>query len=192
MTIEQELRARSGEVCEICGENSATLVPYLLPDSPTDGTDAHVLLCSDYADQLTGATPVEPERWRVLADSVWSSVPAVQVLSYRMLHQLRGEGWPIELLDMVYLEDEVRRWAEAGLPDEQAIVHQDAHGNVLQAGDTVVLTKDLNVKGAGFTAKRGTAVRRIALVYDNPKHIEGRVNGQQIIILTEFVKKQNK
>jgi len=49
----------------------------------------------------------------------------------------------------------------------------------------------LNVKGASFTAKRGTAVRKISLVPDNAAHIEGRVNGQQIVILTEFVKKSN-
>jgi protein PhnA len=69
--------------------------------------------------------------------------------------------------------------------------HIDSNGVVLQAGDTVVLVKDLDVKGAGFTAKRGTAVRGISLVADNPEHIEGRVNGQQIVILTKFVKKSN-
>ena len=72
-----------------------------------------------------------------------------------------------------------------GSSDE--IKHVDSNGSVLKAGDTVVLIKDLNVKGAGFTAKRGTAVRRISLVHDNPEHIEGRVEGQQIVILTKFV-----
>jgi len=49
--------------------------------------------------------------------------------------------------------------------------------------------KDLNVKGGGFMAKRGTVVRGISLAANNPEHIEGRVNGQQIVILTQFVKK---
>jgi protein PhnA len=53
------------------------------------------------------------------------------------------------------------------------------------------LIKDLAVKGAGFTAKRGTTVRNISLVPDNEEHIEGRVNGQQIVILTKFIKKSN-
>ena len=69
------------------------------------------------------------------------------------------------------------------------MVHRDCHGAVLDVGDTVTLIKDLKVKGAGFTAKRGTAVRNIGLVADNPAHIEGRVNDQRIVILTEFVKK---
>ncbi|MCK4709481.1 MAG: alkylphosphonate utilization protein, partial [Gammaproteobacteria bacterium] len=72
-----------------------------------------------------------------------------------------------------------------------SVKHIDSNGNILQAGDTVTLIKDLNVKGANFTAKRGAAVRGISLVADNPEHIEGRVNGQQIVILTKFIKKSN-
>jgi len=91
---------------------------------------------------------------------------------------------------MLYLDYETQAWAEAGDADaEDAPEHLDSNGAALGAGDTVTLIKDLNVKGASFTAKRGTAVRGISLVVDNPKHIEGRVNGQQIVILTEFVRK---
>ena len=93
---------------------------------------------------------------------------------------------------MLYLDDETLAWAQAtgeGQEDEDSIVHRDSNGNVLEAGDTVTLIKDLDVKGANFTAKRGTAVRNISLVPDNPEHLEGRVNGQQIVILTKFVKK---
>jgi len=67
----------------------------------------------------------------------------------------------------------------------------DSYDVVLNAGDTITLIKDLNVKGANFTAKRGTTVRGISLVADNPDYIEGRVNGQQIVILTKFVKRSN-
>ena len=68
--------------------------------------------------------------------------------------------------------------------------HRDSNGVPLAVGDTVVLIKDLSVKGAGFTAKRGTFVRGISLVVGDDAHIEGRVNGQRMIILTEFVKKK--
>jgi protein PhnA len=67
----------------------------------------------------------------------------------------------------------------------------DSNGTILEAGDSVTLIKDLNVKGANFTAKRGTVVRGIFLVADNPEHIEGKINGQQIVILTKFVKKSS-
>jgi protein PhnA len=89
---------------------------------------------------------------------------------------------------MLYLDEETQEWAQA-LGSDDGVKHIDSNGNVLQPGDTVVLIQDLNVKGANFTAKRGTAVRRISLVADNPEHIEGRVNDQHIVILTKYVKK---
>jgi protein PhnA len=113
-------------------------------------------------------------------------------MAWRMLTRLSSEGWPQELLDMLYLDDETLAWAKAsgeGASDDDSVRHVDSNGAVLEAGDTVTLIKDLNVKGANFTAKRGTAVRGISLVADNPEHIEGKVNGQQIVILTKFVKK---
>ena len=98
------------------------------------------------------------------------------------------------MLDMMYLDDETLAWAKSGIeaePDEDAVIHKDSNGAVLSAGDTVTLIKDLDVKGTSFTGKRGTAVRNISLVQSNSEHIEGRVNGTQIVILTKFVKRAN-
>ena len=100
-------------------------------------------------------------------------------------------SWTQNLLDMMYLEDDILKWAKAtgeGI-EGMDVKHRDSNGVVISQGDTVVLIKDLDVKGAGFTAKRGTAVRNVNLVNDNPEHIEGKVNGQRIVILTQFVKK---
>ena len=191
MSIEQDLETRSGNVCELCGATDDLSV-YEVPSSPTEGTDAAVYVCSTCKTQLTDADSVNANHWRCLNDSMWSEVDAVKVVAYRMLNQLKGEGWPQDLLDMMYLEDDVRAWADAGLADEnaeEAIVHRDSNGAILEAGDSVTIIKDLVVKGGGFTAKRGTPVRNIRLVQDNPEHIEGRVNGQMIVILTEFTKK---
>ena len=90
-------------------------------------------------------------------------------------------------------ERETMNWARATGESDAAeeVKHLDSNGTVLQAGDTVTLIKDLNVKGANFIAKRGTAVRGISLVADNPEHIEGKINGQRIVILTKFVKKSS-
>ncbi|MCW8922371.1 MAG: alkylphosphonate utilization protein, partial [Gammaproteobacteria bacterium] len=133
---------------------------------------------------------IDVNHWRCLNDSMWNQTPAVQVMAWRMLDRLSAEGWPQDLLDMLYLDDETLAWAKAvGEDDDESIQHVDSNGAVLEAGDTVTLIKDLDVKGANFTAKRGTAVRGISLVADNPEHIEGRVEGQRIVILTRFVKK---
>lgn len=188
MSVEQTLEARSEGKCELCGATEGLAV-YEVPNSPCDGADAAVYACETCKTQLEDADQVNANHWRCLNDSMWSEVDAVKVVAYRMLNQLRGEGWPQDLLDMMYLEDDVKAWAEAGAPDEDAVVHKDSNGAVLENGDTVVLIKDLKVSGGGFTAKRGTPVRNIRLVADNEAHIEGRVNSQLIVILTEFVKK---
>ena len=133
--------------------------------------------------------PQEAPHWQCLHEAIWSTDPATQVLAWRLLKGLETEVWARDLLDIAYLEPDVQSWAEAGLSDAPDVIHRDSNGTVLAQGDTVVLIKDLPVKGAGFTAKRGTAVRGISLVADNAEHIEGRVEGQRIVILTQFVKK---
>ncbi|NJC26623.1 alkylphosphonate utilization protein [Neolewinella antarctica] len=175
--------------CQLSGATENLTTFAVGPDAP-GRAPVEITLTQNLHDQLTGETEVAPNDWRCLNDAMWSENDAVKVVSYRMLHQLKAEGWPQDLLDMIYLEEETLAWAKAGLPDENAVVHLGANGNVLSVGDTVVLIKDLKVKGGGFTAKRGTAVRNIRLVADNAGQIEGRVEDQQIVILTEYVKKK--
>jgi len=189
MSTETELQTRSESKCELCAstENLDTFEV-----APSDGTAGQsVLICATCREQIEDSEKIDANHWRCLNDSMWSQVPAVQVMAWRMLTQLRGEGWPQDLLDMLYLDDEVLAWAKAGMEDENAVKHVDSNGAVLEAGDTVTLIKDLDVKGSSITAKRGTAVRGIRLVQDNAEQIEGRVDGQTIVILTKFVKKSN-
>jgi protein PhnA len=120
---------------------------------------------------------------------MWSEVPAVKVLAFRILTELQGEGWPADLLEMIYLDDETMTWAKATMEDPDAIKHFDSNGVQLKSGDSVVLIKDLDVKGSSMVAKRGTAVRNIRCVHNDPTLIEGKVNGQTIYILTQYVKK---
>lgn len=191
MSLEKDLHSRSNSTCEICGSKNGLLV-YTVPPKADENTDHSALICSVCAAQLADPAKTDANHWRCLNDSMWSEVPAVKVIAWRMLSRLRGEGWPQDLLDMLYLEEDDLKWAKAtgeGVDEEDKIIHRDSNGAVLQAGDTVVLIKDLDVKGANFTAKRGTAVRNIMLVDNNPEHIEGRVDGQHIVILTKFVKK---
>ncbi len=109
-----------------------------------------------------------------------------------MLHRLKGDGWSQDLLDMMYLEEDLHQWAAvAGDAEDKsdAIVHRDVNGVVLNAGDSVVLIKDLKVKGSSMVAKQGTAVRRISLDRENAEYIEGKVGPTQIVIITKYVKK---
>ncbi|WP_260293107.1 PhnA domain-containing protein [Sedimenticola hydrogenitrophicus] len=191
MSTEQALLERSESKCELCAATE-NLQPYPVPPASEDSAEQSLLLCDTCREQIEAPEKTDPNHWRCLNDSMWSQVPAVQVVAWRMLKRLSAEGWPQDLLDMLYLDESTLAWAEAGSESgggEQSAPHLDCNGARLEAGDTVTLTKDLNVKGANFTAKRGTAVRGISLVADNPGQIEGRVNGQQIVILTQFVKK---
>ncbi|MCK7614129.1 PhnA domain-containing protein [Roseibium sediminicola] len=192
MSLEQSLRDRAGNACEVCGATEALKQLDVGPGS--DGTaDMAVLVCTTCAEQISGMANLDPNHLRCLNEAAWSQVPPVQVTAYRLLSRMPEESWARDLLDMLYLDDETLAWAKAGQEggtgDDTGVVHKDTHGAVLSAGDTVTLIKDLKVKGAGFTAKRGTAVRNISLVADNAEQIEGRVNDQRIVILTEFVKK---
>ncbi len=188
MSFEKELIARSGNTCELSG-NTDNLVAYLVAPAAGTNADEFIYIQQRLKEQLDGSSEVIPNDWRCLNDSMWSEVPAVKVIAYRMLNNLKAEGWPADLLDMIYLEDETLAWAKAGMEDEDAIKHIDSNGVTINAGDTVVLIKDLDVKGSSMVAKRGTSVRNVRLVQDNPELIEGKVNGQTIYILTQFVKK---
>jgi protein PhnA len=191
MSTEKELQVRSESKCELCA-STENLNAYEVPPTSDGSADESILICQTCLEQIENPEKVEVNHWRCLNDSMWSQVPAVQIMAWRMLTRLNSEGWAQDLLGMLYLDDDALAWAQAtgeGASDEDTVRHMDSNGAILQAGDTVTLIKDLNVKGAGFTAKRGTAVRGISLVADNPEHIEGRVSGQQIVILTKFVKK---
>lgn len=191
MSLEKELHARSGSKCELCGATE-NLTAFKVPPTSNGNADECVLLCDTCQGQITNPDTIDANHWRCLNDTMWSETPAVQVLAWRMLNAIKAEGWPQDLLDMLYLDEDTLTWAKAtgaDISDEDTVKHIDANGVLLQAGDSVVIMKDLNVKGGGFTAKRGTAVRNIILDRENGEFIEGRVNGQQIVLITKYVKK---
>jgi len=193
MTLTETLQVRSQDQCELCG-STLELDAYAVYPKPGDTANECAYLCALCREQLDDSGSPDTGHWRCLNDSMWSEVPAVKVLAWRMLRRLQAEDWAHGLADMLYLDEETQAWAESE-PDLSAedanAPHVDTHGAILAAGDTVTLIKDLNVKGANFVAKRGTAVRNIRLVDGHPGQIEGKVNGQQIVILTQYVKKSS-
>lgn len=193
MSTETDLHDRSSSQCELCSATE-NLTVYAVPPHNADNADNCVLICTTCQNQIDAPDTIEVHHWRCLNDSMWNQTPAVQVMAWRMLNRLNAEIWAQDALSMLYLDDETQAWANASgnaIEADGGVKHMDSNGAVLAAGDTVTLIKDLNVKGGGFTAKRGTAVRNISLVPDNAAHIEGRISGQQIVILTEFVKKSS-
>ena len=98
--------------------------------------------------------------------------------------------------DEDYVFDEASgEWLPAGQalaadPAETPVEVRDAVGNVLADGDQVTLVKDLTVKGAGQTLKRGTLIKSIRLTGD-AQEIDCRFDGiKGLVLRAEFVRKR--
>lgn len=192
MKLEELLNKRSDNKCELCQSEGGLKVYEVKPQTGSN-EDSSILICDKCLAQIDKKEELDSSHWNCLNTSMWSEVPGVQVVSWRMLNRLRNESWAADALDMMYLDDEKLAWAKATGDhenDSTVDLHKDSNGNVLQTGDTVVLTKSLDVKGTTLNAKMGTVVKNIRLVEDNTEQIEGKIEGQVIVILTKYVRKQ--
>ncbi len=194
MNLEEQLRERSDNQCELC-LLASDLAVYEIPPQSSSNAGNSILLCGECRAQIEKKEMLDSAHWSCLSISMWSEVPAVQVMSLRVLNRLRQESWAADNLDMLYLDDELLTWAKAEADTEKgtttAALHKDCNGQVLNAGDNVVLIKSLDVKGSSLNAKMGTVVKNIRLVEDHTGQIEGRIEGQVIVILTKYVRKQH-
>lgn len=192
MNIEKLLKERSSGHCEICN-NESNLSLYEVQPQSQSNTNNSCTLCATCIEQIDKKAPLDVNHWQCLTSSMWSEIPAIQVLSWRMLNRFKSESWASDSLDMLYLDEDNLAWAKAaGDEDDDGSVelHKDTYGEILQNGDTVILTKSLDVKGSSLNAKLGTVVKNIRLVPENTEQIEGKIEGQLIVILTKYVRRQ--
>ncbi|MFM2306270.1 MAG: hypothetical protein RLZZ367_939 [Bacteroidota bacterium] len=191
MSLETTLRNRAGNKCELCkAEDNLTV--YDVPPHPEQREEDSILVCAKCLAQLNKKEELDPAHWACLTDSQWSEVPAVQVVSWRMLNRLRDNSWATDAIDLMYFDEPTLAWAKATGDHENSSaveLHRDCNGNQLFDGDTVVLIKTLDVKGSTLNAKLGTVVKGIRLVPDNTEQIEGKIEGQTIVILTKYLRK---
>lgn len=180
------------EECELC-ESAGNLLTYaVLPSGHNDNEVFVCRACLTELQKVERTDQPDSAYWRFLTATMWSQVPAVQVITWRLLKKLGEESWAADNLELMYLDSDLLEWAKAGLkePAEAESVHKDSLGNELQNGDTVALARSLDVKGSSLHAKMGTVVKNIRLVPDNTEQIEGKIEGQQIVILTKYLRKQ--
>jgi len=99
MSNERALKQRSGEKCELC---AATQGLTEFEVTPSNGSaEKSIYACSTCIEQMN-TDDLDANHWRCLNDSMWSQEPAVQVVSYRMLHRLAlNESWAQDLIDMM-------------------------------------------------------------------------------------------
>lgn len=191
MSLESTLQARANNQCELCKATN-NLTVYEVPPNPEQREEDSILVCETCNAQLLKKAELDAAHWSCLNESMWSEVPAVQVVTWRMLNRLRNESWAADAIDLMYFDEPTLAWAKATGDHENSgdvELHRDCNGNILQDGDNVVLTKTLDVKGSNLNAKLGTVVKGIKLVADNVEQIEGKIEGQTIVILTKYLRK---
>ena len=75
-----DLHSRSNSTCELCG-NHDNLSAYSIPPNGDGSTEQSLLICDICNDQINNPEKVDVNHWRCLNDSMWSQVPAVQVMA---------------------------------------------------------------------------------------------------------------
>ena len=153
--------------CELCG-NDKNVTKFKV-----EPKNEYVNLCEVCKTQIESGE-LDENHFQCLNDTMWSERSVVKILTYRLLKKLNRN----DLIDMMYLTPEEEAWANI-----EVEVKKDAYGNILKDGDSVMVIKDLNVKG-GSNIKRGEVFKNIRLG-DTPGHILAK----NIYIKTEFVKK---
>ena len=192
MKLEALLLQRSENKCELCKSTEEVKLHEVLPQKSTNEQNC-IMICTTCLSQIEKKAELDSNHWQCLTETMWSEVPGIQVVAWRMLNRLKNESWASDNLDMLFLDEETLVWAKAtGDHDNDSAVdlHKDCNGVILQTGDTVVLTKSLDVKGSTLNAKMGTVVKNIRIVEENTEQIEGKIEGQVIVILTKYVRKQ--
>ena len=112
----KDLARRAKSKCEITGAAGVPLFPYEVPPvGPEPDIERTLLISKDCHEMLEHPGRLAGREWQCLVEAVWSEMPAVQVVAWRMLHELaKREDWAREALGEVFLDPEVEEWAKAG------------------------------------------------------------------------------
>lgn len=110
----KELVRRSRSHCELCDKRGVKLEAYeVSPLEEEPYVDGCIFICEDCRTQIEKPKKIIPSHWRCLNNALYSDVPAVQVMSFRMLRRLekKDEHWAKELLEHAYLDPDLEKWA---------------------------------------------------------------------------------
>lgn len=109
----KDLARRAKSKCEMCGASAVSLAIFEVAPIPNKPDFDHCLmLCGTCKMQLENPKQQDPNHWRCLTKSIWSKIPAVQVLSLRELRKLaKQQYWAAEALEHTYLEPDIEHWA---------------------------------------------------------------------------------
>ena len=111
----KDLARRAKSKCELTGAAGVPLRPYEVPPVLVDPDLERTLLLSEACHEvLERPEKLAGRHWQCLAEVVWSEMPAVQVVAWRMLNRLaKREDWAREVIEEVFLDSEVEEWAKS-------------------------------------------------------------------------------
>jgi protein PhnA len=111
----KDLVRRSRSHCELCGRNGIKLDVYELPPLEEEPyVDGCIFICDGCRKQILEPKKMVPAHWRCLNNTLYSEVPAVQVMAFRILRRLTkmNQHWAGELLEHAYLDPDLEAWAD--------------------------------------------------------------------------------
>jgi len=110
----KNLARRSGKSCELCSTSGTGLQVVEVPPIPAEPEyDRVIFICETCQTQIKQPKQIDPNHWRSLSNTMWSEIPAVQVMALRMLHHLaKTESWADDLLQQAYVDPEVEAWID--------------------------------------------------------------------------------
>ena len=103
--------------CELCHASGSLHLMEVPPISKGD-VDAQncIMVCNTCNQQINHDhdDKLNAHHWMCLHESIWSELPVVQVMSWRMLRRLsKHHAWAGEVLDQAYLAEDVLTWAQS-------------------------------------------------------------------------------
>ena len=109
----KDLARRAKSKCELTGASGVPLRPYEVPPVGENPDIERTLLISEACHEvLERPDSLKGREWQCLAEVVWSEMPAVQVVAWRMLHKLaKREDWAREVMEELFVDEEVEKWA---------------------------------------------------------------------------------
>jgi protein PhnA len=106
--LAKDLVRRSRSKCELCEADGVKLTVFEVPpESDVVSAEQCLFICDTCREQIEKPKRMKADHWRCLNNAIWSEIPAVQIMSARMLKRLTSEHWAVELLEQAYFDEEV-------------------------------------------------------------------------------------